>query len=136
MTEHAYERTPLTLATGAAHTVKLPPRVMRGRLTGFLFDTNKTFILPAALTGIRGLASFYAAHPGLKVLVTGHTDTVGPDAANLTLADELAAAVANLGGLDDARRASASMIAQQLPQDPAAARSWIASITRPFRRRP
>lgn len=51
-------------------------------------------------------------------------------------ADELAAAVANLGGLDDARRASASTIAQQLPQDPAAARSWIASITRPFRRRP
>ena len=50
MSEHAYERTPLTLATGAAHTVKLPPRVMRGRLTGFLFDTNKTFILPAALT--------------------------------------------------------------------------------------
>lgn len=94
MTEHAYERTPLTLATGAAHTVKLPPRVMRGRLTGFLFDTNKTFILPAALTGIRGLASFYAAHPGLKVLVTGHTDTVGPDAANLTLSDERAAAVA------------------------------------------
>lgn len=94
MTEHAYERKPLTLATGAAHTVKLPPRVMRGRLTGFLFDTNKTFILPAALTGIRGLASFYAAHPGLKVLVTGHTDTVGPDAANLALSDERAAAVA------------------------------------------
>ena len=94
MSEHAYERTPLTLATGAAHTVKLPPRVMRGRLTGFLFDTNKTFILPAALTGIRGLASFYAAHPGLKVLVTGHTDTVGPDAANLSLSDERAAAVA------------------------------------------
>lgn len=94
MTEHAYERTPLTLATGAAHTVKLPPRVMRGRLTGFLFDTNKTFILPAALAGIRGLASFYAAHPGLKVLVTGHTDTVGPDASNLSLSDERAAAVA------------------------------------------
>lgn len=94
MSDHAYERTPLSLATGAAHTVKLPPRVMRGRLTGFLFDTNKTFILPAALTGIRGLASFYAAHPGLNVLVTGHTDTVGPDAANLSLSDERAAAVA------------------------------------------
>ncbi len=94
MSDHDYQRRPLTLATGAAHRVKLPPRVMRGRLTGFLFDTNKTFILPAAMPGIRGLASFYAAHPGLKVLVTGHTDTVGPDGANLTLSDERAAAVA------------------------------------------
>ena len=92
MTEHAYERTPLTLATGAAHTVKLPPRVMRGRLTGFLFDTNKTFILPAALTGIRGLASFYAAHPGLKVLVTGHTDTAGATEYNRSLSEDRAAA--------------------------------------------
>ena len=94
MSDHDYQRAPLTLATGADHTVKLPPRVMRGRLTGFLFDTNKTFILPAALTGIRGLASFYAAHPGLKVLVTGHTDTVGVAGANLGLSDERAAAVA------------------------------------------
>jgi len=50
--------------------------------------------------------------------------------------DELAAAIAALGGQGDARRASASMIGQQLPPDPAAApRSWLASITRPFRRR-
>ena len=94
MTDHAYERAPLTLATGDAHVVKLPPRVMRGRLTGFLFDTNKTFLLPGALTGMRGLASFYAAHPGLAVLVTGHTDTVGLAPANLALSDERAAAVA------------------------------------------
>jgi hypothetical protein len=46
MTEHAYERTPLTLATDAAHAVRLPPRMMRGRLTGSRFDTNKTFIRP------------------------------------------------------------------------------------------
>lgn len=94
MSEHAYEREPLLLATGQAHTVKLPPRVMRGRLIGFLFETNKTFLLPEALTGIRGLADFYAAHPGLRVLVTGHTDTVGPDTANLSLSDERAEAVA------------------------------------------
>ena len=94
MSEHAYERDELSLATGDAHRVKLPPRVMRGRLTGFLFDTNKTFLLPGALTGMRGLASFYEAHPGLAVLVTGHTDTVGASAANQTLSDERAAAVA------------------------------------------
>jgi outer membrane protein OmpA-like peptidoglycan-associated protein len=94
MSDHDYQRRPLTLATGGAHTVKLPPRVMRGRLTGFLFDTNKTFLLPAALAGIRGLADFCAAHPGLKVLVTGHTDTVGPESANLALSDERAASVA------------------------------------------
>jgi outer membrane protein OmpA-like peptidoglycan-associated protein len=94
MTAHDYAGAPLTLATGQVHRVKLPPRIMRGRLTGFLFDTNKTFLLPAALTGIRGLASFYAAHPGLKVLVTGHTDTVGSTTANLALSDERAQAIA------------------------------------------
>ena len=50
--------------------------------------------------------------------------------------DELAAAIATVGGIDDARRASASMIAQQLPPDPATPRNWLESITRPFRRRP
>lgn len=94
MSEQAYQREPLLLATGEAHRVELPPRVMRGRLTGFLFETNRSFILPDAMTGIRGLASFYAAHPGLEVLVTGHTDTVGPENANLLLSDERAAAVA------------------------------------------
>lgn len=55
--------------------------------------------------------------------------------ARFASTDELAAAIAALGGLDDARRASASMIAQQLPADPAPRRGWIESITRPFRRR-
>lgn len=94
MSDVDYEREPLQLATGAAHRVKLPPRVLRGRLTGFLFETNKTFLLPKALTGIRGVAEFYAAHPGMKVLVTGHTDTVGPESNNLLLSDERADAVA------------------------------------------
>jgi outer membrane protein OmpA-like peptidoglycan-associated protein len=94
MSAHDYERSPLTLATGQTHRVKLPPRVLRGRLTGFLFETNKTFLLPAALPGIRGLTTFYAAHEGLKVLVTGHTDTVGPDTANLALSNERAQAIA------------------------------------------
>lgn len=94
MSEHAYERKAIDLATGAAHRIKLPPRVLRGRLTGFLFDRNKTFLLPEALKGVRGVANFYAAHPGLKVLVTGHTDTVGPDPANRGLSEERAGSVA------------------------------------------
>lgn len=93
MTE-AYEREPMSLATGQAHTVKLPPRVMRGRLTGFLFESGRTFLLPSALRGIKALANFYAAHPGLRVLVTGHTDTQGPPHYNRGLSDERAAAVA------------------------------------------
>jgi outer membrane protein OmpA-like peptidoglycan-associated protein len=89
-----YERKPIALATGDAHRVKLPPRVLRGRLTGFLFDTDKTFLLPSAVPGIKALKGFHDAHPGMKVLVTGHTDTVGPAAYNLGLSDERAAAVA------------------------------------------
>jgi outer membrane protein OmpA-like peptidoglycan-associated protein len=100
VTAHDYARAPLALATGQAHRVKLPPCVMRGRLTGFLFDTNKAFLLPGSLSGIRGLATLYAANPGVKVLVTGHTDTVGPDAANLALSVDRARAVAAFLGDD------------------------------------
>jgi len=42
-------------------------------------------VLPSAMNGIRELARFYQDHPGLKVLVTGHTDTVGSDSYNQAL---------------------------------------------------
>jgi outer membrane protein OmpA-like peptidoglycan-associated protein len=85
---------PLAVAIGRAHTVEIPPRVFRGRLTGFLFETAKTFLLPSAMNGIRGLKSFYDEHPGLAVLVTGHTDTVGPAEGNRVLSVERADSIA------------------------------------------
>ena len=63
--------------------IELPPRVVRVRLTGLLFETDKAFLLPAAMRGIRGLVELYRAHPGMAVAVTGHTDRVGGPAYNL-----------------------------------------------------
>lgn len=83
----------LTVTAGQSIAVQIPPRVFLGRLTGLLFDTNKTFLLPRSLDGIRGLRRFYAAHPGAQVLVVGHTDTVGSPQANLTLSMERALSI-------------------------------------------
>src|SRR5947207_14588991 len=82
------------VATGSALTVQLQPRVFLGRMTGLLFDTDKTFLLPLSLAGIRGLKRFYDQHPGAQVLVVGHTDTMASPAYNLTLSEERARSIA------------------------------------------
>lgn len=63
-------------------------RVRRARLTGFLFETAKTFLLPSALSGIRELVRFCKDHP--RLLVSGHTDTVGAAEYNRGLSVERA----------------------------------------------
>jgi outer membrane protein OmpA-like peptidoglycan-associated protein len=75
-------------------TVELPPRVLRARLTGFLFEPAKTFLLPSAMNGIASLVRFYNEHPNVRVVVSGHTDTVGPDDYNRGLSMERAQSVA------------------------------------------
>ena len=84
----------IDVAPGPRRQIKLPGLVFRGRLTGLLFETNKTFLLRGSLKGIRGLRNFYDQHPGMQVLVVGHTDTVGPPQANLTLSIERAKSIA------------------------------------------
>ena len=84
----------IDIAAGSALTVQIPPRVFLGRMTGLLFDTGKTFLLPRSLAGIRGLRRFYDQHPGVQVLVVGHTDTVGPTQYNLTLSIERSHSIA------------------------------------------
>jgi len=74
--------------------IELPPRIFRGHLTGFLFESERTFLLPKAMTGIRGLRIYYDQHPRLTVLVTGHTDTQGPTSYNQFLSEERARVVA------------------------------------------
>lgn len=88
-----YEPGGVTVSIGQSTTVKLPLRIVRVRLTGLLFETDKTFLLPVAMHGIRGLVDYYKAHPNAKVVVTGHTDTVGDAAYNRSLSDERAASV-------------------------------------------
>jgi outer membrane protein OmpA-like peptidoglycan-associated protein len=94
MATQKYSGKPLTVTIGQAATVELPPRVFRVRLTGMLFESDKAFLLPGAMHGIQSLVDYYAAHPNMAVLVTGHTDTVGPAGYNLLLSQERAEAIA------------------------------------------
>ena len=48
--------------------------VRRCRLSGLNFETNKTFLLPAAMTGIRQLVKLFNSFEGIVALVNGHTD--------------------------------------------------------------
>ena len=84
----------VTVSIGRSQEVQIPPRTLRGRCTCLHFDTDKAFLLPMSIPGIRNLHRFYNKHPGLTVLVNGHTDLVGDAAYNRQLSDERAASVA------------------------------------------
>jgi outer membrane protein OmpA-like peptidoglycan-associated protein len=62
---------------------------------GMFFETDKAFLLPSAIPGIRVLRRFYEDHRGrgLQVLVVGHTDTAGSDQYNLALSNERAESI-------------------------------------------
>jgi outer membrane protein OmpA-like peptidoglycan-associated protein len=83
----------LSLATGAHHTIVLPSTV-RVRMVGMLFESDKTFVLPSAMAGIRELKQVYDQHAGKTVLVSGHADRAGTTTHNLALSIERAEAVA------------------------------------------
>ncbi len=77
------------------HTVVVQPWCIRARLLGMYFDTNKSFLLPTAMPGIRGIKQLYDQHPSSHLLVVGHTDTTGDpwynDPLSLERADSVAA---------------------------------------------
>ena len=83
----------LFLPTGARHVIIVPPAVLRVRLVGILFETDKTFLLPSAMPGIRRLKQLYDQQAGKTVLVSGHADRAGAAAHNLVLSGERAQAV-------------------------------------------
>ena len=64
------------------------------RLPGVFFETDKAFLLPGGLRGMRGLGVLYAARPNMAMVVTGHTDRVGAADYNVGLSKERADAVA------------------------------------------
>ncbi|MEX1361583.1 MAG: carboxypeptidase regulatory-like domain-containing protein [Nannocystaceae bacterium] len=80
----------IPLRSETPHTVVLQPRVSRARLVGGLFDTNKTFLLPAALHQVQSIRALYEQHPGAELLLVGHTDTSGEVSYNETLSVERA----------------------------------------------
>ena len=48
-----YEGKAVSIHIGSATRIELPPLIYRGRLVGMLFDSDKTFLLPAAILGFR-----------------------------------------------------------------------------------
>lgn len=80
----------ISLALGKRFQVELPATIFRARLTGLLFDTSKSFLLPSAIHGMRALKRLFDEHKNLELLVTGHTDRAGSDDYNVTLSNERA----------------------------------------------
>ncbi len=72
------------------HTIVIQPWVIRARLIGMYFDTNKCFLLPKALTDIKKLKQLYDRYPDSAILVVGHTDLSGDPSYNDPLSLERA----------------------------------------------
>jgi len=58
-----------------------------------LFDTAKYTLRPAAREKLARVSGIILSHPGLKIEVEGHTDSVGGDSYNQTLSENRANAV-------------------------------------------
>jgi outer membrane protein OmpA-like peptidoglycan-associated protein len=75
------------------HTLVIVPHHRRVRLVGMHFDTNKCFLLPSAMHGIRRVKALYDESDSTEFLVVGHTDSQGPRSYNEKLSLERAEAV-------------------------------------------
>lgn len=61
-------------------------------MSGVLFETGQSNLRPAAREKLAKISGIVEAHPGLKLEVEGHTDTVGRDSSNQTLSEKRAEA--------------------------------------------
>ena len=77
------------------------PRGLKVNMADVLFDFGKFDLKPPAREALAKMSGIVIAHPGLKLAVEGHTDSVGSDAFNLTLsqnrADTVRAYLVNQG---------------------------------------
>ncbi len=62
-------------------------------MSDVLFDTGKFNLRPAAREKLARISGIVLSHPGLKLEVEGHTDSVGSDSFNQTLSDQRANSV-------------------------------------------
>ncbi len=62
-------------------------------MSDVVFDTGKYTLRPDAREKLAKIAGIVLAHPGLKLEVEGHTDSVGPEDYNQILSEERASAV-------------------------------------------
>jgi outer membrane protein OmpA-like peptidoglycan-associated protein len=83
----------VSLRADTPHVISVQPRVVLARLLGMLFDTDKTFLLPTALSTIRAVKQLYDENPRASVLAVGHTDSSGAPEHNLVLSSDRADAL-------------------------------------------
>ncbi len=91
---HGRRAIELALLSERPHTIVIQPWVIRARLIGLYFDTNKCFLLPSALASIKQIKGLYDEEPESALLVVGHTDTSGDPSYNDPLSLERAEATA------------------------------------------
>ncbi len=85
------------VAPKAAATAIEKQIIEKGRVTlNVQFDTNKAVVKPAYEKDIRELADAMTAHPELKIMIEGHTDSVGADKYNMNLSQKRADAIKNV----------------------------------------
>ena len=62
-------------------------------MSDVLFDTGKYSLRPLAREKLAKVAGIVSGHPGLRLDVEGHTDSVGGDEYNQQLSEQRGAAV-------------------------------------------
>ncbi len=62
-------------------------------MSDVLFDTGRYTLRPGAREKLAKISGIVLAHPGLKLEVEGHTDSVGSDEYNMKLSEQRADAV-------------------------------------------
>jgi OmpA-OmpF porin, OOP family len=125
-TYHATDELPLYIGNVrvAASDKKLYDALLaNGRVAtqGIYFDTGSDKIRPESSATLKEIGQMLKDHGDLRLMIEGHTDNVGTEAANQTLSDKRAAAVrqflvANFGV--DAARLESKGFGQSKPAAP------------------
>ena len=89
----AYFLTNLRIATGAPDTRNKILTEGKWVSHGILFDVNSDRIKAESYGSLKEIAAVLAENADLKILIVGHTDSDGDDAANLDLSKRRAASV-------------------------------------------
>jgi OOP family OmpA-OmpF porin len=63
------------------------------RLNNIFFETGKSELKPESFPELNGVVDFLSKNNAVEILISGHTDNIGKDEANLTLSENRAKAV-------------------------------------------
>lgn len=91
--EQALLRTQLREQLNAVMKTTDSARGLIVSMTGLLFETGKSTLVPRVRENLARVAGILLGHPGLEIEVEGHTDSVGSDTMNQTLSESRAKAV-------------------------------------------